>query len=210
MRLTKRDEELLLALSRSVRLLTPDQISKCWWHESENGIALARRRLRQLAAHGHVQRVQVFARRLSSVSTPVYCWCPGQSSPNFEAISYKLQSRWQAPPRRITAFIAGTNTRKAFGCKGTGELKRSFQMGHDIGLSDVFVHYFVCDPTLIQYWWGEDQINTKGKKVPDAVIATSRDARPDRVVEFGGSYNARRVEQFHATCKREKLEYELW
>ena len=38
----------------------------------------------------------------------------------------------------------------------------------------------------------------------------SADARPKLVLEFGGAYDKRRVEDFHADCAKRRLPYELW
>ncbi|WP_339888921.1 hypothetical protein [Rhodopirellula europaea] len=128
----------------------------------------------------------------------------------FGRLSWQLQSRWTEPPKQVTTYIASKKTLHRFGHTGTAKLAHSFQMGHDLGLSDVFVWYFRNCPSAIGTWFGEDRLTRNAGKRPDAVLAETATTRPTKVIEFGGSYNAKRVEEFHKSCEQNKLEYELW
>ncbi len=67
-------------------------------------------------------------------------------------------------------------------------------------------------PQDAERWIGEDLLAPwrRGEKLPDAVLAAAPDARPELVLEFGGAYDARRIEMFHEDCASQMLPYELW
>ena len=49
----------------------------------------------------------------------------------------------------------------------------------------------------------------RGEKLPDAFIVDSTQ-QVTGVIEFGGSYDAQRVTEFHEDCVSRSLPYQLW
>jgi hypothetical protein len=66
-------------------------------------------------------------------------------------------------------------------------------------------------PQWAAAWRGEDLLahTRRGEKLPDAFIVTETD-QVAWVVEFGGGYDAQRVEAFHLDCAERQLPYQLW
>ena len=50
---------------------------------------------------------------------------------------------------------------------------------------------------------------SRGEKVPDAFLL-NREGQPINVIEFGGSYDADRLQAFHNDCLDRALAYEIW
>ena len=45
---------------------------------------------------------------------------------------------------------------------------------------------------------------------PIPILATRPEEPPRLVLEFGGAYDAARVERFHEDCAERRLPYQLW
>jgi hypothetical protein len=209
MPLTLRDHELNIALSQKVRLLGLQQIATNWWNgETAN----ARRRLKQLVSAGLLHRVEVAARTLPSLSQPVVIWRPGMEPPDYDAVSYKLQRRWQSlPVRPCTAFVASDHAARLYGGKNRGDLKHPLQATHDLGVAQVFLQLRATARPWAEAWRGEDLLadTRRGEKCPDAFIVNDQ-GQIVCVIEFGGQYNAERICDFHDDCSRRALIYQIW
>lgn len=207
--MTRRDRELLAALVLKVRLFALRQIADHWW---DGEVANARRRLKQLVAGELIHRVTVLVRTLPAIEAPVVSWQPNQAAPDFDAVSYRLQSRWQSRPvRPVTAFIASEKSAQLFGGKHRGELKHQMQATHDLGVAAVWLRFHECAPAWADAWQGEDQLahTRRGEKLPDAFVVNEQ-GQTTSVVEFGGAYDAARVEEFHLDCASRDLPYQIW
>jgi hypothetical protein len=207
--LSPRDHELLLALAQRVRLFTLRQIALHWWAgETPN----ARRRLKQLAHAGWIERIEVSARTLPELRQPHVVWRPGMDLPNFDAVSYQLQCRWQSlPVRTCTAVIATSRTAGVYGGKNRGELKHPLQATHDLGVSEVWLQLRRTAVHWANAWCGEDLLahSRRGEKCPDAFIVND-DRQVLCVIEFGGQYQAQRLREFHQDCVERGLPYQVW
>ena len=210
--LTERDQELLSSLCGRVRLFTLEQIASTWWSETKSSKADSRRRLGKLAACDFVQKLRVFAAPLPVLNCAVASWQPSQSPPDFGSVAWKLQKRWEHGPKAATAYIAGRQATKIFGGKPHSSLKIGFQATHDLGVSQMYLQLKASNPEAATRWIGEDVLAPyrKKQKLPDAVIATATSETPELVLEFGGAYDKRRVEEFHIDCERRSLPYEIW
>ena len=207
--MTDRDQELLSALVLKVRAFTQRQIARHWW---DGEVANARRRLKQLATGNLVHRVTVPVRSLPLIELPVSSWRPDQPAPDFAAISYRLQSRWQGRPvRPVTAFIATERSAQLFGGKARGELKHPTQATHDLGVAAIWLRFHEQAPAWAAAWQSEDLLahTRRGEKLPDAFILNA-EGQTVSCIEFGGAYDARRVEEFHADCASRDLPYQIW
>ncbi len=207
--LTARDRDLLLALVVIVRLLSQRQIATGFFHDQ---VANTRRRLRQLAVAGWISRIEIQARTLPNLPQPIVVWRPGQESPDYEAVSWQLQSRWQSlPVRPCCAYIATEKARQQFGGRGNGELKHPLQATHDLGVAQVWLQLRDTAPQWAEAWRGEDVMahTRAGEKCPDAFIVNERDEIVC-VIEFGGAYQAERIRDFHEDCATRSLPYQIW
>ena len=139
MLLASRDEEILHTLARKVRLFTLDQLVGHWWTPSPSGTANARKRLRQMLDAGLLDRHRVNARPLPTLSEPVVTWSSGEPVPDFGAVAWQLQNRWEKPPVATTVYLATRRTANLYGGKNRGRLKHPHQATHDLGVSAVYL-----------------------------------------------------------------------
>ena len=207
--LSERDHDMLLALCQRVRLFNLRQIASHWWGgETAN----TRRRLKQLADSGLIERIEVSARTLPELTQPVIAWRPDIDVPNFDAASYQLQRRWQSlPVRSCTAFIATERAAGLYGGRGRGELKHQLQATHDLGVAQVWLQLSQTAPQWAAAWRGEDLFSDtrRGEKCPDAMIVNDN-GQVVCVIEFGGQYHAERLRAFHEDCAGRGLPYQVW
>ena len=206
---TSRDSEILSALTQKVRLFTLRQITAHWWNGE---LANARRRLRVLAEVQLVQRTTVRARTLPLLEWPVTEWSPGRPSPDFGSVANNLQKRWKRRPvRSLTAFVATPRAVRFLGGSAREAVKVSTQATHDIGVAQVWLQFATVDPPQAAAWRGEDLMahTRRGQKLPDGFLVDA-DGTPVAVVEFGGSYDTRRVRDFHLDCASRDLPYQIW
>ena len=207
-RMTERDQRILMALVLKVRLFSLRQIATHWWNGE---VANARRRLRQLAADHLVSRVTVPVRALPAFTKPIVCWEPGQPALDADAIAYRLKTRLRNRPiRSVTAWVATERSGQLFGGRCRGELKHRTQATHDLGVSSIWLHFDAHAPQWADAWQGEDMLahTRRGEKLPDAFIVD--DGNVVCVIEFGGDYDARRIREFHSDCASRDLPYQLW
>jgi hypothetical protein len=109
------------------------------------------------------------------------------------------------------AWIATEKASQIFGGAQRGELKHPLQATHDIGVAAVWLRLREIAPQWAMAWRGEDLLaHTRlGEKLPDAFIV-DKNEKVLWVIEFGGSYDARRVKAFHEDCAARDLPYQLW
>lgn len=209
---SQRDNALLDTLVHRVRVLSVDQIAAMWWPDTGQPHQFAQRCLRRLERAALIVRQTVLTEPPLRLSGPVVNWAPGHSTPNFAAVSYALQSRWQGCVPSPMPVVAAT--RKAihqYGGHGLGGLRQRLQVNHDLHLAAVYLLKLRQDPALPGRWVGEDQLGKAGYgiKDPDAFLLGPL-GQTECVVEFGGRYDERRVRSFHEHCARFGMRYELW
>lgn len=208
--LTTRDREILEVLTLRVRLLTAPQIARTWW-SGENAGKGAARRLRDLETLGMLERFTVYAHPELPLSGPVYCWTPGDLAPNFGALSYRLTSRWKEAHRPAPAVIATKAAANYFGGHGAKRPKR-VEENHDVHQAAVFLALRAQSPDLVRTWRAEAAIrrsrpDAPGEKLPDAIITVNGS---EKIIDFGGSYSAAKLEGFHEWAEQRGTAYELW
>jgi len=210
MPLTDRDEELLMTLVHRVRVISLSQVADTWWHSLSSRVACARRRMNVLAARRLVSKQRVMARPLPEISRPLACWKPGEAPPDFHALAWRLKSRWRKPARQTTLFTATKTASRRFGGKNSPRLKHRHQASHDLGVTQVYLTIRAHTPARARRWIGEDRLPRKrSKKLPDALILPAG-VEPRSAIEFGGAYDATRMEDFHRDCQKRALPYEIW
>lgn len=209
--LTDRDRIILQTLARSVRLMTADQAGFAWWPGCVTSSETARRRLRELVRQGWLDRYRVCARPLLSLSAPLLVWNPGDETPNFGSLAWKLRRRWKDSARFAEVFVASSCSLRMHAIYRKAGVKNYCQTTHDLHVTAVYVHMLRNRPDLARGWIGEDEIarrNQRGVR-PDAQIVTAN-GRTSLVVEFGGAYQKGRVEHIHAYAEENSLPYEIW
>lgn len=206
---TERDRELVETLTLRVRLISPDQAARTWWTSTATGPRLARRRLDSLAAAGFLRRMVVHAHPELELVRPIAVWSPGEPAPAFGGIAYRLQKRWKQPIVQSVVFVATPRAARLFGGRAPG-LKRPLQATHDLHMTTVYLKVLAERPGVAAEWMSEDILAPmrRGEKLPDALVV--RFGKPALVVEFGGAYDAERVERVHKDCVQRHLPYELW
>lgn len=207
--LTKRDHELLRTLVQRVRLISGRQIADNWWRGE---LANARRRLKRLVAEELISSMTVLARTLPELESPLANWRPGDSAPDIGAVAYRCQDRWRKrPPRPCTVWIASERAARLFGGVRRGELRQPTQATHDLGVAAVWLRLRKIAPEWAAAWRGEDLLahTRHGEKIPDAFLVNAHE-QVLWVIEFGGGYDAARVQAFHEDCERRGLPYQLW
>lgn len=206
---TKRDHEVVQTLVQRVRLVSGRQAADHWWGGE---LANARRRLKRLAAEGLIANTTVLARTLPELESPLANWRPGDPAPDFGGVAYRCQDRWRRrPPRPCTVWIACERAARLFGGVRRGELKQPTQATHDLGVAAVWFRLRQVSPEWAAAWRGEDLLahTRQGQKLPDAFLVDAHE-RVVWVIEFGGGYDAARVQAFHEDCERRGLPYQLW
>ncbi|MDA1013852.1 MAG: hypothetical protein O3A00_05285 [Planctomycetota bacterium] len=207
--LTDRDYEIVSALTQKVRLFSLRQLAGAWW---DGELANTRRRLNVLVSVRLVQRVSVRARTLPPLTAPVVAWQPPESPPNFGQVAHQLQDRWvRRAVRTATAFIATERAARLIGGTARASLKQPAQATHDLGLSQVWLHFRSDCPARADAWRSEDLLahTRHGQKLPDAFLVDAEE-NTVAVIEFGGSYDGRRVRDFHNDCVIRNLPYQIW
>jgi hypothetical protein len=87
----------------------------------------------------------------------------------------------------------------------------SAQVTHDLGVAAVWLWFQVNAPTLAAVWVGEDMLapDRRAETLPDAALF-GVDGNPDTLIEFGGSYRAARIAEFHDDCAMRGIGYQIW
>jgi hypothetical protein len=210
------DRQLLRILGNCVPLLSLAQIAD-EFHQGDK--ANARRQMKRLASRGLVGEMTVVARTPPGITHMLTSWRPGESPPNFSWLSRLLSARWLrrgAVERRC--YYAGPRLNNLLGL--TLPLLRFIQASHELGLAELHLHYRDALKQMNYEWIGEfafstsglpaiEQLFQPGAQRPDALILNSN-GEVLRAVEYGGVYNAKRLERFHRWCQRMELPYEIW
>ena len=207
--ITARDHELLQALTQKVRLFSQRQIASHWWNSA---LPNARRRLKRLAVLELVERITVHARSIPAIESPLVSWCPSDSPPDFGQVAYRCKQRWRSQAMRpCAAWIVTETGSQHFGGIRRGSLRHPTQATHDLGVAAVWLRLHEVAPQWAAAWRSEDLLahTRHGEKLPDAFIVDDS-AQVVWVIEFGGGYDAERVQAFHNDCSARGLSYQLW
>ena len=185
MTLTERDEGLIRALLRKIRILSFEQLARHWWPDSESGRTNAKRRVRELIDGKLLIREQAFARPLLRLGAPLFRWKSGRPEPDYDKLSYQLQSRWVEEPRRLGVYFASRRAANILGARVPGRIKNASHVTHDLHVSELYLKLLKEAPTLAAAWVGEDVIapTRVHQKLPDAILLDSKN-QPKLVMEL--------------------------
>lgn len=207
--LTRRDLDLLDALTLRVRLLTIAQVAHIFW-PARSKQHRTRHRLSQLESFGFVEIHCFNAHPLLPVQKPLFAWQPGEDEPDCERIALQCRERWQEPAIPQTVCVAGALAANLFGSTSRGVPPREHR-DHDLRLACVYAAYRQQHPRLSALWRGEHGLPKAGYRIkdPDAFLC-AEGGRRLRVIESAGRYSAAQVQSFHDHCETHELPYELW
>ena len=168
------------------------------------------RRVRRLVQAGYLDPVTVLVRP-HVIETPLIDLGPHDPEPHYGRVSYVLKTRQCLPCRPTRAYVATGKASALVGGRGR-PLGHPFQADHDHAVAWVFTHYLQTAPEVAASWLGEDAIprvlRKRIKVVPDAVTFGPGGAM--RVEEFGGAYDADRLEALCRWSIDSGLSYRVW
>ncbi len=155
--LTKRDVEILEALTQRVRVFSILQIARTWWPDSKNGVQNASDRLKILAAENLVEVNRAPAHPEIQMVAPILDWTPGDPQPDLGSSSYKLQSRWNQHPIMTVCVSATRTAMNRLGGHG-GRPPREIERTHDIHMTAVYLLYRRRSPELLSGWTHSEKL----------------------------------------------------
>jgi hypothetical protein len=126
-------------------------------------------------------------------------------------VSHQLQTRWRYRSLRPTVVYTPTDrTIVQFGGRPRSPMLLT-QVTHDLGVTAVWLRYVKQNTPLTSLWMGEDILAPTRihQKLPDAAMVDLH-GEPTLLIEFGGSYGAERVADFHDDAAARGLAYHLW
>lgn len=203
---------LLEALCRHVRVVAADQAATLLGLDAGQ-TADVTRLLADLVATNFLRRHRVIARRPTPLAEPLVEWHPGDPPPDFAALAWRLDRRWDVPPRPVPVYRAGPAARAVFGSGTCATGLNLAALGHDLACTDLLLAFAAARPERVRHWVGEDLRKAglrHGEKLPDVVLYGD-DHRPYLMCEVAGAYPAARLSALHAFAATVlNLPYELW
>ncbi len=207
--LTARDVNILDAITHRVKLLSLPQIARTWWKGSR-AIMQARKRIRQLALAGYLERLQLFTNQEVVLVAPLATWHSGMAVPDFSTIVRLTRTRWRLPIRSTACVVATSISAVRTG--GSYRVPRNSEATHDLHVAQVYLLKLRQVPRYADKWTGEMQLLARDiapfDKVPDALIRQA--GRCTAVEVVGESYGVTKLKAFHEFCSRKSFTYELW
>lgn len=190
--------------------MSVDQIAATWWVGARRGSAVARRRVCELSREGLLSVFTLLTQQTPKLDEPVAAWKPKELPPDFGAVAFALSSRW-CGPSRVTACVAATAEAGNWLGGHGGRRPRTSEASHDIQLAAVFLRFRSLEPKRAERWDSEPALAERGEgrgdRLPDAMVV----ARGEKtVIECGGAYGRKKLEEFHRYCERRGFGYELW
>ena len=209
--LSRTAEKIALTMTRKLRVLSLQQIAEGW---CSGNISNARMQAEALIKFGFLEQYDELVGPRLETDHPLFVWTPNDTStPNFEKLAYQCKNRWGQEARKETLFFATRDANNALAGFNSGKSPPSFSVRHDLQVAQVFISHMENRGSEWKRWQGEDQLKFDGycrgkTAIPDAAIRSRKQRYDDIVIEIGGQYAAKRLEEFHIdyqTCK-----YEIW
>lgn len=209
--LSHRRRDLVETMARQIRLTLFEQLVRAWWGTTYSADRNARRLVNDLVSEGWLETHRLLARPLLSLKEPAIIWYPDAPTPDFARCARMLQRRWTAPAQPQVVVSASKFARRVFGGTDRRAVRNPCQTTHDLHVTEVYLHYRTVCRDLAALWRGEDEIaaERKNQVLPDALLVDTA-GNPIRAIDFGGSYDARRLKHFHEDCGNRQLPYEVW
>ena len=204
-----RDHEILSALTVKVRFFSLRQITDTFF---ASDMANATRRLRTLEARGFLVQRRLIARTPPRLEAPLICWKPGQNRPDADHLSHSLKKRWERQGvRQRICYFPGPKYQALTGFPCRTSPIHQLHATHDLGLAELYLFFRSQRVTDAKQWRGENAFSCGElrKQQPDAILVDSSNQFVS-AIEYGGLYNAKRLDRFHRWCQQRSLPYELW
>ena len=184
-------------LNRRVRVLSLAQIARTWCTRERDPLARAKCLIEALERNAAVKPVSLLARPEIIPTEPLATWQPGLPPPDLGAVAWQLQRRRRDQPAVATQAVIGSASR----------LPRPTDTTHDLHLAGVFLLMCRELPTRASSWVFETDLRHTGEKLPDAVVT---DGKGKTVIECGGEYDRKRLEEDHEYFAGLGYGYEIW
>lgn len=197
MRLTPKHLEVLEFLTWQVRVATDAQIQQLLSSRFASRSSVARI-MRQMANAGLIHRRRIVA-AVPTVSVPLCSGSPGQEVPCVKNLAWRLHTRNERTLRQRVQVNWGSPLAASLtgGCSGWG--RQPLQLDHDLGTTEMCLAESPALDFSESYIQSEDILRRGyfgvNRKFPDAVRVNAS-GRILCVLEYGGQYSRRRVEQF--------------
>lgn len=203
---TRRDTEIVGALSRSVTVMTVEQVQRCWWPGALSCAACGRR-IRELADRRLVVRRSLMAAPPVPLGGPLLSWSPGESLPDFGPILIQARRRIVGPPSSLAVVMGAPMGAALVG--GVVHEPRPSDVTHDLLLAEVMLRIRIDEPEILRFWRrGGGGRRGPGERIADAVLA--RPGRPLHLEVVGSSYTQTKLVLLHRYFEGLKAEYQLW
>ena len=190
------------------------QIARHWWSsgegDEEKRKLSATRRLHQMC------KAEILARQWVSVipeldlSGPEFEWSPGDETPHFGKLAWRVQSRWKEAPIPTEIYQIGRAGLREFGGREGGPKKVS-HLRHDLHIGTMYLALVEADSLVKERWISEDDLAPEriDQKLPDAMLR-QYNSQSEVVIEFAGAYDSDHIRSFHEDCESRDLPYQLW
>lgn len=200
-------DELLSLLTQKVRILTEGQIARELFTHCKRPVRAAKSCIRSLEKQGFVATRCAMSPPELSLASPVLQFTPGDDLPDFDRVSWQLQSRWKEPPESKRIVFATRKAKLELGGAARGRAPRAKEITHDLHVAEVFFRLRREKPEWALAWVPEDALRESGRTgdIPDAVICLSE---KEVIIDFGGSYAAEKLRRMHANFCRTR--YQIW
>lgn len=206
MRITQAQLAIIELLTWHVRAATDDQVQQILHDQAIAGNASEI--LRQLARSGFIHRRRMNV-AVTKLSKPLCSWLPGQSKPQLERLAWQLFVRHEQSDRRQMQVNLASPKAANLSAGVSGWGRQPLQLEHDLGTTAMYVSSRPYQSDVI--WYGEDIVRRRipdvKKKVPDAILV-DRHENILKVIEYGGQYSRRRLEDFHRHWQHHP--WEIW
>ncbi|MEM6484380.1 MAG: hypothetical protein AAF662_05285 [Pseudomonadota bacterium] len=198
--LTDRDEQILVALSSCIRVLSMDDLVRRFFGEGNAVERYGRARVGELADAGLLSIDELLARPIPDLSTPQIDWNPDiQVEPDFGKVSYRLKQRWTEPPRATEIVSSTKEASRMTGGANRGYSPRASEVTHDLCVGRLWCdHRELLKRTGIE-WIGEGELRREradkifGGRIPDAILREPGKLEPHTVIDFCGSYSSEKL-----------------
>jgi len=201
------ERNIVAAIAVRIRLLSAPQVVRGWLSQESSAAELADRVLERLESASLLARHVVEAHPMLELTRPLYAWNVGDRPPSdrrFQSIAAASRARWNLPHRPVEVFTVTKRTVSLFGAFVDARRIKQCEATHDLHFTEVYLRYRHQSPKLAANWLGEAAFPKLGLEVPhmkdpDAFVI-SRQGKAQRIIEFGGAYDAEHLQAFHEHC----------
>ena len=135
----------------------------------------------------------------------------GDSPPDFSSIAWQLRKRWLQAPRIPARILWATEAATHLVGGVGGRIRQPLQVQHDLGVAEIWARRPIesdlkwISEDIFRCWYVRDART----KVPDALLVDASANKVKRVLEYGGQYSRKRLEDFHRYWSG-RAPYEIW